>query len=67
MQELGKPRGLCSSLCPIVLLNGVRNLFSSDVNHKCPAICRAFDTVDRAQLLSVLTDVVDDNDTVRMV
>ncbi|XP_078674907.1 uncharacterized protein LOC144912958 [Branchiostoma floridae x Branchiostoma belcheri] len=30
-------------------------------------LSRAFDTVDRAQLISVLKDVVGDNDTVRMV
>ncbi|KAI8514506.1 hypothetical protein Bbelb_070970 [Branchiostoma belcheri] len=116
LQKPGKPRGPCSSLHPIILLNGIRKLFSLIVLECCKPqvdlylprsqssyrrghsttdivftkristdlvmtnvwdlhihpilgidLSRAFDTVDRAQLISVLKDVVDDDDIVRMV
>ncbi|KAI8496702.1 hypothetical protein Bbelb_253570 [Branchiostoma belcheri] len=116
LQKPGKPRGPCNSLHPIILLNGIRKLFSLIVLECCKPqvdlylprsqssyrrghsttdivftkristdlvmtnvwdlhihpilgidLSRAFDTVDRAQLISVLKDVVDDDDIVRMV
>ncbi|CAH1277378.1 Hypp9590 [Branchiostoma lanceolatum] len=113
LQKPGKPRGPCSSLRPIVLLNGLRKLFSLIVLERCKPqvnlylprsqsayrqghstadivftkriladlvmtrmwdvhilgidLSRAFDTVDRARLLSLLKDVVNDDDTVRMI
>ncbi|KAI8496692.1 hypothetical protein Bbelb_253470 [Branchiostoma belcheri] len=116
LQKPGKPRGPCNSLHPIILLNGIRKLFSLIMLECCKPqvdlylprsqssyrrghsttdivftkrisadlvmtnvwdlyihpilgidLSRAFDTVDRAQLISVLKDVVDDDDIVRMV
>ncbi|KAI8491319.1 hypothetical protein Bbelb_309520 [Branchiostoma belcheri] len=109
LQKPGKPRGPCSSLRPIVLLNGLRKLFSLIVSERCKPqvnlylptsqsayrqghstadivftkriladlvmtkvwdihilgidLSHAFDTVDRARLISVLKDVLDDNDS----
>ncbi|KAI8496769.1 hypothetical protein Bbelb_254240 [Branchiostoma belcheri] len=116
LQKPGKPRGPCNSLHPIILLNGIRKLFSLIVLECCKPqvdlylprsqssyrrghittdivftkristdlvmtnvwnlhihpilgidLSRAFDTVDRVQLISVLKDVVDDDDIVRIV